>query len=180
MYSIGGRAMPGFVEMKVAGIALDPTNNAPIVVLRDLEGKFVLPIWIGIMEASAIAASLEGIRYSRPMTHDLFKSVMETLGVKVEKIEVVDIRDNVFFALITLEYNGNKVTVDARPSDAIAIALRLNCAIFVADHVVKDAIRVETSKETGGKVIVGFEQDKEKLKEILEKMNPEDFGKFKA
>jgi hypothetical protein len=114
------------------------------------------------------------------MTHDLFKSVMETLGVKVEKIEVVDIRDNVFFALITLEYNGNKVTVDARPSDAIAIALRLNCAIFVADHVVKDAIRVETSKETGGKVIVGFEQDKEKLKEILEKMNPEDFGKFKA
>jgi uncharacterized protein len=172
--------MPGFLEMKVAGIALDPTNNAPIVVLRDLEGKYVLPIWIGIMEASAIAASLEGIRYSRPMTHDLFKSMVETLGVKVEKIEVVDIRDNVFYALITLEAGGNRLSVDARPSDAIAIALRMNCSIFVADHVVKEAIRVDTGKEPTGKVIVGFEQDKEKLKEILEKMSPEDFGKFKA
>lgn len=172
--------MSGFLEMKVAGIALDPSNNAPIVVLRDLEGKYVLPIWIGIMEASAIAASLEGIRYSRPMTHDLFKSMVETLGIRVEKIEVVDIRDNVFYALITLEYDGNSFTVDARPSDAIAIALRADCSIYVANHVVREAIRVDTSKEPTGKVIVGFEQDKEKLKEILEKMNPEDFGKFKA
>ncbi len=172
--------MPAFLEMKVAGIALDPSNNSPIVILRDLDGKYVLPIWIGIMEASAIAASLEGIRYSRPMTHDLFKSMVQSLGVRVEKIEVVDIRDNVFYALITLEYNGNKITVDARPSDAIAIALRTNSSIYVASHVVKEAIRVEDSKEGSGKVIVGFEQDKEKLKEILEKMNPEDFGKFKA
>lgn len=172
--------MSGFLEMKVAGIALDPSNNAPIVILRDLEGKYVLPIWIGIMEASAIAASLEGIRYSRPMTHDLFKSMVETLGIRVEKIEVVDIRDNVFYALITVEHNGNSFTVDARPSDAIAIALRADCSIYVADRVVKEAIRVDTSKESPGKVMVGFEQDKEKLKEILEKMNPEDFGKFKA
>lgn len=172
--------MPGFLEMKVAGIALDPSNNAPIVVLRDVEGKYVLPIWIGIMEASAIAASLEGVRYSRPMTHDLFKSLVDTLGVKVEKIEVVDIRDNVFYALITVEWDGNLLAIDARPSDAIAIALRMNCSIFVADHVVKEAIKVDTGKEPTGKVMVGFEQDKEKLKEILEKMNPEDFGKFKA
>jgi uncharacterized protein len=172
--------MPGFLEMKVAGIALDPTNNAPIVVLRDLEGKYVLPIWIGIMEASAIAASLEGVSYSRPMTHDLFKSMVDTLGVKVEKIEVVDIRENVFYAMITVEYNGKNLAIDARPSDAIAIALRMNCSIFVADHVVREAIRVDTSKEPAGKVMVGFEQDKEKLKEILEKMSPEDFGKFKA
>lgn len=172
--------MPGFLEMKVAGIALDPSSNAPIVVLRDLEGKYVLPIWIGIMEASAIAASLEGVHYSRPMTHDLFKSMIETLGVRVDKIEVVDIRDNVFYALITVDNNGNKLSIDARPSDAIAIALRAECSIFVADHVVKEAVRVDTGKESTGKVIVGFEQDKEKLKEILEKMSPEDFGKFKA
>jgi uncharacterized protein len=172
--------MPGYLEMKVAGIALDPTNNAPIVVLRDLEGKYVLPIWIGIMEASSIAAALEGVRYSRPMTHDLFKSMVDSLGARVEKIEVVDIRDNVFYALITIEFNGSSLAIDARPSDAIAIALRMNCSIFVADHVVREAIRVDAAREPSGKVMVGFEQDKEKLKEILEKMNPEDFGKFKA
>ncbi|HQI79923.1 MAG TPA: bifunctional nuclease family protein [Deltaproteobacteria bacterium] len=171
--------MAGFVEMKVAGIALDPTNNAPIVVLRDLEGKFILPIWIGIMEASAIAAALEGVQYSRPMTHDLFKSLVETLGAVIEKIEVVDIRENVFYALITVAHGGSRLTIDARPSDAIAVALRTKSAIYVADHVIKDAIRVD-AKSSAGKVMVGFEQDTEKLKEILEKMNPEDFGKFKA
>lgn len=172
--------MTSFVEMKVAGIALDPTNNAPIVVLRDLQGKYVLPIWIGIMEASAIAAAIEGIHYSRPMTHDLFKSLLETLGASIERIEVIDIKDNVFYAIITIEYEGAEYKIDARPSDAIAIALRTQSGIFVANHVIKDAIRVDTGKESAGKVIVGFEQDKDKLKEILEKMNPEDFGKFKA
>ncbi len=172
--------MSGFLEMKVAGIALDPSSNAPIVVLRDVEGRYILPIWIGVMEASAIAASLEGICYSRPMTHDLFKSMTESLGVRVEKIEIVDIRDNVFYALITLVNNGSRITVDARPSDAIAIALRSGCSIYVADHVVREAIRVDAAKWSEEKGIVGFEQDKEKLKDILEKMNPEDFGKFKA
>jgi hypothetical protein len=171
--------MSSFVEMKVAGIALDPTNNAPIVVLRDLDGKFILPIWIGIMEASAIASALEGVQYSRPMTHDLFRSFIETLGATIEKIEVVDIRDNVFYALITIIHGGGRLTIDARPSDAIAIALRTKAAIFVASHVIKDAIHLD-SKTSTGKVMVGFEQDTEKLKEILEKMTPEDFGKFKA
>lgn len=172
--------MAQFYEVKVAGIALDPSNNAPIVILRDIEGSFILPIWIGIMEASAIAAALEGITYTRPMTHDLFKSMTEILGVVVEKIEVVDLRDNVFYALITVEKSGQRLQIDARPSDAIAIALRTNSPIFVAEHVVKDAIRVDASKPSMGKIMVGFEQDQEKLKEILEKMNPEDFGKFKA
>ena len=172
--------MTTFMEMRVAGIALDPTNNAPIVVLRDVEGKYVLPIWIGIMEASAIAAAIEGIHYSRPMTHDLFKSMLDTLGATIERIEVVDIKDNVFYALINIEIEGAQFKIDARPSDAIAIALRTQSQIFVADHVIKDAIRVDTSKDSSGKIIVGFEQDKDKLKEILEKMNPEDFGKFKA
>jgi len=168
------------MEMKVAGIALDPTNNAPIVVLRDLESKYVLPIWIGIMEASAIAAAIEGIQYSRPMTHDLFKSMLESFGATIEKIEVVDIKDNVFYATIDIDYNGAKLKIDARPSDAIAIALRTNSGIFVAGNVIRDAIQVDTSKDAAGKVVVGFEQDKDKLKEILEKMSPEDFGKFKA
>ena len=132
------------------------------------------------MEASAIAAAIEGIHYSRPMTHDLFKSMLETLGATIEKIEVVDIKDNVFYAYITIDIDGAQYKVDARPSDAIAIALRTQSGIFVAEHVIKDAIRVDTSKDSAGKVIVGFEQDKDKLKEILEKMNPEDFGKFKA
>jgi bifunctional DNase/RNase len=171
--------MSSFVEMKVAGIALDPTNNSPIVVLRDLDGKFILPIWIGIMEASAIASALEGVQYSRPMTHDLFRSFIETLGATIEKIEVMDIRDNVFYALITIIHGGNRLTIDARPSDAIAIALRTKSAIFVASHVIKDAIHLD-SKTSTSKVMVGFEQDTEKLKEILEKMSPEDFGKFKA
>ncbi len=172
--------MPDFLEMKVAGIALDPANNAPIIILKDMEGRYVLPIWIGIMEASAIASSLEGIHYARPMTHDLFKSMVDSLGAKVEKIEVVDIRDNVFYARITLELKGERHTIDARPSDAIAIALRTGSSIHVASHVVQEAVRVDTDKEPEGKVVVGFEQDKDKLKEILEKMNPEDFGKFKA
>jgi len=172
--------MTTFMEMKVAGIALDPTNNAPIVVLKDVEGKYVLPIWIGIMEASAIAAALEGIHYSRPMTHDLFKSMLDTLGATIEKIEVVDIKDNVFYSLINVDIEGTQYKIDARPSDAIAIALRTQSRIFVADHVIKDAIRVDTNKDSAGKVIVGFEHDKDKLKEILEKMSPEDFGKFKA
>ncbi|HOJ14733.1 MAG TPA: bifunctional nuclease family protein [Deltaproteobacteria bacterium] len=172
--------MPEFYEMKVAGIALDPSNNAPIVILRDIDGTFILPIWIGIMEASAIAAALEGVVYSRPMTHDLFRSFVEHLGVVVEKIEVVDLKDNVFYALITVIKGDERLQIDARPSDAIAIALRTNSPIYVAEHVVKDAIRVDTAKPAAGKIMVGFEQDQEKLKEILEKMNPEDFGKFKA
>ena len=144
--------MTSFTEMKVAGIALDPANNAPIVILKDLEGKHILPIWIGIMEASSIAAALEGIRYSRPMTHDLFKSMLDSLGATVERIEVVDIKDNVFYALITVEYKGSKVKIDARPSDAIAIALRTHSGIFVAGHVIKDAIRVDNLKDTTGKL----------------------------
>jgi len=172
--------MKTFVEMKVAGIALDPSNNAPIVILRDLEGKLVLPIWIGIMEASSIAAAIEGISYSRPMTHDLLKNILDTIEAEVVKIEVVDIKDNVFYAMISVRHNGQTVKIDARPSDAIAIALRTQANIFVAAHVLKDATQVTTDTEKKKKVIFGFEQDMEKLKEILEDMDPEDFGKYKA
>ena len=170
-----------FIEMKVAGIALDPTNNAPIVILSDLDNTVVLPIWIGVMEASAIASVLEGITYSRPMTHDLLKSMIEHLGAKVIKIEVADLKDNVFYAIITVESNGEVFEIDARPSDAIALALRTQAKIYVAEDVLNRASHVESKeKAEGPKIAVGFERDKDKLKEILEKMSPEDFGKFKA
>lgn len=169
-----------FMEMKVAGIALDPTSNAPIVILRDVNGKIVLPIWIGVMEASSIAAALEGLSYSRPMTHDLFAALLKRIDARVTKIEIVDIKENIFYALIVLEHNGELISIDSRPSDALAIALRTNARIFVASHVVKEATHVEEEPASGDKIAVGFEQNQDKLQEILEKMNPEDFGKFRA
>jgi uncharacterized protein len=169
-----------FMEMQVAGIALDPTNNAPIVVLKDVPGKIILPIWIGIMEASSIAAALEGLSYARPMTHDLIAALLKKMDARVSKIEIVDIKDNVFYALIVLEFGGETLSIDARPSDAIAIALRTKARIFVANHVVKEATHVEEEPHTGDKIAVGFEQNQDKLQDILEKMDPEDFGKFRA
>ena len=169
-----------FVEMKVAGIALDPTNNAPIVVLKDVPGKIILPIWIGIMEASSIAAALEGLSYARPMTHDLMAALLKRVDVRITKIEIVDLKDNVFYALIVLETGSEVVSIDARPSDAIALALRTKARIFVANHVVKEATHVEEEPATGDKIAVGFEQNQDKLQEILEKMDPDDFGKFRA
>ena len=169
-----------FVEMKVASIALDPTNNSPIVLLRDIHGKIILPIWIGIMEASSIAGALEGISYTRPMTHDLIASIIKQMDARVIKIEIIDIKDNIFYALIVIEQNGELMNIDARPSDAIAIALRTNARVFVASHVLKEATHVEEEPVSGDKIIVGFEQNKDKLQEILEKMDPDDFGKFRA
>jgi len=169
-----------FVEMKVAGIALDPTNNAPIVVLKDVPGKIILPIWIGILEASSIAAALEGVSYARPMTHDLMAELLRRIDVRLSKIEIVDLKDNVFYALLVLEVGGEVVSIDARPSDAIALAIRTKARIFVANHVVKQATHVEEEPATGDKIAVGFEQNQDKLQEILERMNPDDFGKFRA
>jgi bifunctional DNase/RNase len=173
-----------FVEMKIVGIALDP-NNTPIVILRDLENKMVLPIWIGINEASAIAASLEDVTFSRPMTHDLLNTVIERLGGKVTKIEIEDLKDNVFYALITIKSENHKhtISIDARPSDAIALVLRAKAKVFVSRHVLDQASQTSPIQVSGESELIfnfNYEKDKDKLKEILEKMNPEDFGKFKA
>ncbi|MCD6570104.1 MAG: bifunctional nuclease family protein [Deltaproteobacteria bacterium] len=169
-----------FVEMKVIGIALDPTNNTPIVVLRDQDNKIILPIWIGIMEASAIAAAMEGVAFSRPMTHDLLKIVIEQLGGKVIKIEVIDLKDNVFYALVSIETDKEPIIIDARPSDAIALALRTKAQIFVASHVLEEASHIDSASKVDEETVFDYGKDKDKLKEILEKMKPEDFGKFKA
>ena len=159
-----------WVEMKVRGLALDPLSNMPIIILRDEEEKRSLPIWVGIFEANAIALELEKIPTPRPMTHDLIKNILETLEARVQKIEVNDLRENTFFALIYLQIGNQELTVDARPSDAIALALRTAAPIFVDEDIIRRAKSVDASKEV---------DEQERLKEWLEHLKPEDFGKFK-
>ena len=126
-----------FVEMKVRGLALDPLSNMPIIILRDEEDKRSLPIWVGIFEANAIALELEKIATPRPMTHDLMKNILEALDAHVTKIVVNDLKENTFFAVIHLRVGESEITVDSRPSDAIALALRVAAPIFVDEEVVK-------------------------------------------
>jgi uncharacterized protein len=120
-----------FIKMKVSGIIMDPYSNVPIVVLKDMEEKITVPIWIGLVEASAIAMELENISIHRPLTHDLIKSILEGTKAELLKIEVTDLKDNTFFALLHLKMDGNVIKIDSRPSDAIAIALRTKSHIFV-------------------------------------------------
>jgi len=163
-----------WVEMKVRGLALDPLSNMPIIILRDEEEKHSLPIWVGIFEANAIALELEKITTPRPMTHDLIKNVLEALDARVLKVVVNDLRDNTFFAAIHLQLGESELTVDSRPSDAIALALRVAAPIFVEEEVVRKAKSVEVAKETE----TVDPDDREKLKQWLENLKPEDFGKF--
>jgi len=166
-----------FIEMKVAGITMDPFSNTPIVILKDLQGRTALPIWIGILEASAIATELGEIRPPRPMTHDLLKNILENLNVKVVKIEVTDLRDNTFFAAIYLSLSNKSYCIDARPSDAIALALRTNSPIYVNEKVVEESRAINLEKEKSG--FNHTTNDEEKWREILENLSPEDFGKYK-
>ncbi|MGA1876341.1 MAG: bifunctional nuclease family protein [bacterium] len=163
------------VEMKVRAITLDPTTNMPVIILRDLENKKSLPIWIGIFEANAIASEMEKNVPSRPMTRDLIKNLIEGLKSKVTRIIVNDLRNNTFFAIIELEKNGVNISVDSRPSDAIALALRVNAPILVSEEVIKKAKTIDMIQIAEGKEIL---EDKEKLREWLDKLKPEDFGKY--
>lgn len=161
--------------MKVSGLTIDPLTNTPIVVLKDLQNKKAIPIWIGLFEASAIATELEKIVFPRPMTHDLFNEFLKSFGVMISRIEIVDIRSNTFFANIFLSRDGQTYTIDARPSDAIAIALRANAPIFVDEIVVEKSRNVDYGMKLN-------ELDKlkeEKIKEFLENLSAEDFGKYK-
>ena len=165
-----------WLEMKVRGLALDPLSNMPIIILRDEEEKRSLPIWVGIFEANAIALELEKIATPRPMTHDLIKNILEALEARVLKVVVNDLRENTFFAAIHLQLGQSEITVDSRPSDAIALALRVGAPIFVEEEVVKRAKSVEVAKE--GEAV--NPDDQEKIKEWLDNLKPEDFGKFKT
>lgn len=158
------------IRMTVRGIALDPITNMPIIILKDPEEKRALPIWVGIFEANAIALELEKIATPRPMTHDLIKNILDGLGATVQQIVVNDLKDNTFFAVIEVSYNGNVVNIDSRPSDAIALALRVNAPIYVTEKVVSKAKRIDIAEE---------KEDSDRWKEWLENLKPEDFGKYK-
>jgi bifunctional DNase/RNase len=160
-----------FVEMKVRGLALDPVSNMPIIILRDEEDKRSLPIWVGIFEANAIALELEKIPTPRPLTHDLIKNILETIEARVLKIVVTDLRQNTFFAELHLQIGAGEFTVDSRPSDAIALALRVAAPIFVNEEVVRKAKSLEVTKEAEPVKA----DDPEKLREWLENIKPEDF-----
>jgi bifunctional DNase/RNase len=163
------------VEMKVAGLTIDPVTNTPIVILKDREEKRILPIWIGLFEASAIATELEGINFSRPMPHDLIRDILATLGVEVLKVEVHDLRNNTFFANIHLLREGKTQVIDSRPSDALALALRAGAPIYVEERVIEKSRSIDV-----GTKITDLEKEKEdKLKEFLENLDPDDFGKYK-
>ncbi|MBP1735428.1 MAG: hypothetical protein H6Q53_1715 [Deltaproteobacteria bacterium] len=161
-------------EMKVTGITVDPFTNTPIVLLKDLDDKDVLPIWIGLLEASSIATALENIATPRPMTHDLLKNILDNLHVKVIRIEVNDLRDNTYYALLHLEVNKKRFTVDARPSDAIAIAIRTGASIFVEESVIQRSAKVDLAQK-GDKVVT----DTSEWEDILENLSQDDFGKYK-
>jgi len=149
---------------------VDPISNMPIVILRDKEGSKTLPIWVGMFEANAIALQIENISTPRPMTHDLLRNVIHDLKASVQKIVVCDLQDNTFYALIYLLLNGETVAIDARPSDAIALALRTRSPIFVEDTVIDHAKTVDFSSE---------KDDADRLQKWLESLDPDDLGKYK-
>ena len=164
-----------FVEMKVRGLALDPLSNMPIIILRDEEDKRSLPIWVGIFEANAIALELEKISTPRPMTHDLIKNILEAIDARVLKVVVNDLRENTFFAVLHLQVGETEYTVDSRPSDAIALALRVAAPIYVDEDVVRRAKSLEVATKEGETVSA---DDPERIKEWLGQIKPEDFEKF--
>ena len=158
------------IEMTIKGLMVDPITNTPIVILRDKEGQKVLPIWVGIFEANAIALQIENIATPRPMTHDLLRNVIHDLNASVQKIVVCDLQENTFYALIYLGLHGETVAIDARPSDAIALALRTRAPIFVEETVIDHAKTVDFSTE---------KTDADRLHKWLESIDPDDLGKYK-
>jgi bifunctional DNase/RNase len=158
------------IEMTIKGLMIDPITNMPIVILKDKGGERVLPIWVGVFEANAIALQIENISTPRPMTHDLLKNILSEIEADVQRVVVSDLRDNTFYAMIYLDRDGETIAIDARPSDAIALALRTRAPIFVEDSVVESAKGLDLSKET---------TDSERLQKWLEGLNPDDLGKYK-
>ena len=152
--------------MEVKGLMIDPSSNNPIVILRDPQSQVFLPIWIGLFEASAIQLGLESVSSPRPRTHDLLASMLRTLGSEVVKVVVADLRDQTFYAVIHVRRGAEELEIDARPSDAIALALRTNSPVFVARAVLEKA------------QIGGTQDEQERLKKLLEEIDPEDLGEY--
>lgn len=158
------------VEMKIRGLMMDPVTNMPIVVLKDVNGTAILPIWVGIYEANAIALEIEKVATPRPMTHDLIRNLLFGLEVGVKKVVVSDLKEDTFYAVIWVERDGEMISVDSRPSDALAIALRLDCPIYVEETVLKSSKSASAIVET---------THSEEIRKWLENLNDEDLGRYK-
>lgn len=158
------------VEMKIRGLMMDPASNMPIVILKDANGPAVLPIWVGIYEANAIALEIEKVSTPRPMTHDLLKNLLVGLEALVRKVVVSELKDDTFYAVIWLERDGQVISIDSRPSDALALALRVDCPIYVEDEVLKNS-------KVAGTAADKFQS--EELRRWLENLGDEDMGRYK-
>jgi len=162
-------------KVSIAGLTMDPASNTPIIILKSEENEQAIPIWIGLLEATSIASALQNIQYERPMTHDLFKNFTELLDISVAKVEVCDLKENTFYARIYFVSENTNFDMDARPSDAIALALRYNAPIFVEDAVMKKSKMPEGEME-----VMDTSEEGKKWADYLENLSPEDFGKFKV
>lgn len=158
------------LEVKIRGLMMDPMTNMPVVVLKETQGSGVLPIWVGVYEANAIALEIEKVQTPRPMTHDLLKNVLNGLNVHVQRVVVCDLKEDTFYALIWMEREGQIISMDSRPSDALALALRLDCPIYVDDQVLKSSKITSATAE---------KSSNEELRKWLENLNDEDLGRYK-
>lgn len=163
------------VEMKIRGLMMDPNTNMPIVVLKDIESETVLPIWVGVYEANAIALEIEKVTTPRPMTHDLMKNLLVGLDTHVHKVVVSELRDDTFFAVIWMERQGKIISIDSRPSDALALALRLDCPIYVDDEVLKHSKAATAAASSAGADNISSDD----LRKWLEGLGDEDLGRYK-
>ena len=157
-------------EFKIKGLMIDPITNSPIVILQQMDETVLLPIWVGVFEANAIALQIERVDTPRPMTHDLLKNILLQLNASVQKIVVTELKENTFHAVIHLDLDGDHITVDSRPSDAIALAVRTDAPIFVTEKAIKNSRDITVEKESLGP---------EELRKWLEQINPDDLGKYK-
>lgn len=162
-------------KASIAGMTMDPASNTPIIILKTEEEGKTVPIWIGLLEATSIASALQDIKFDRPMTHDLFKRFIETMKMSVSKIEVCDLRENTFFARIYFSSESLSFDMDARPSDAIAIALRFKAPIYVDDKVIEKSKMEDDKGEP-----IDTSREGKKWADYLESLSPEDFGKYKV
>lgn len=158
------------VEMRIRGLLMDPVTNTPIVILKDANSDTVLPIWVGIYEANAIALEIEKVNTPRPMTHDLIKNVLAGLDTRVHKVVVTELKEDTFYAVIWMERDGRIISVDSRPSDALALALRVDCPIFVEDEVLKTSKKAASASDP---------QTSEELRKWLDSLSDEDLGKYR-
>ncbi len=166
----GGRQSASEIEMKIRGLMMDPVTNMPIVILRDINGNTVLPIWVGVYEANAIALEIEKVSTPRPMTHDLIKTLLFGLNASLRKVVVSELKDDTFYAVIWLDRDGELISVDSRPSDALALALRLDCPIYVDESVLKSSKLAAT---------ISDKANNDELRRWLEGLNDEDLGRYK-